>query len=144
MDLVLAARNVMKYYRELSKLIAEQVDGHVHSPRKMKNFIRKWSGIEQDYQAMIKMVCTIYRENHFLMTSGEVLAEMPNELDIFANPAFLGRKEMEVVKYIGLNPDELNIYFEYSYLPNKKLVANSLAARMYPPPPMGNFSMIRA
>ncbi len=130
-ELAQATQNVMGYFREASTLIGDKANGKRRSSKHDKAFVKKWSGIENDYQTMLKGACTIYRENPVLMASTKALAERPDDLQVFANPAFLGKDEMAVAKYLGVTPDEMNLYFEHSYLPNKDRVAAGLASENF-------------
>src|SRR5689334_23692521 len=75
-----ATSNMMKYNRELNALLEEKASSKEHNLKKDKAFAKKWSGIEKDYRTMIKGACGVYRENPFLMASGKVLAENPDDL----------------------------------------------------------------
>ena len=127
-DIAKATQHVMAYVREAGDLLEERAGGKRLSDREDKDFVKKWSGIETDYQTMVKGTCAVFRASPLLMASTRALAESPADLHVYSNPAFLDKDARAVADYLGLKTDEMDLYYEYSYLPNRKRVARGLAS----------------
>jgi hypothetical protein len=127
-DVAKATRHVMDYYREASGLLAERAKGRPRAAKDDRAFVKKWSGIEADYHKMVGGACMLARTNPALMASAKVVAESPQDLDTFANPVFLDNEAMAVARHLGLRPAEMDLYYEYAYLPSRHRTAKAMAS----------------
>lgn len=123
-----ATRRMMKYHRSVNELSKQRLKGQKIPLNDEIAFVRKGAKAETDFRQMISSGSAAARSNPATEAYAAAIATRPNDMHVFANPAFLSRSELAVVKYLGIEPKELTNYFEYFFLPRRQKVLEGLAS----------------
>lgn len=118
-SLVTNARRVAQCRDEGRALLRKSIVGERASERSVREFSKKWAGIEHDYQSVVDLSYELTSSNKALAAFAQAAKDI-DDVHRFANPAFLDKSQQVLLREMGTDVSDLMDAYRHAYLPDRK------------------------